>query len=84
MFEKAKVLVVGSGYVGMSLSVLLAQQYDVTVLDIDPERVDQLNRRESPVADPDIEAFLKERDLSLSATLDVDEAYSGDGCVYKL
>ena len=77
MSEKVKVTVVGSGYVGMSLAVLLAQQNDVTVLDIDPDRVDQVNRRESTVADPDIEAFLRERDLSLSATLNVDEAYSG-------
>lgn len=77
MSEKLKVTVVGSGYVGMSLAVLLAQHNDVTVLDIDPDRVDRVNRRESTVADADIEAFLKERELNLSATLDVDEAYSG-------
>ena len=77
MPEKVKVTVVGSGYVGMSLAVLLAQHNDVTVLDVDPYRVDQVNRRESTVADPDIEAFFKERELSLSATLDVDEAYPG-------
>ena len=77
MSEKVKVTVVGSGYVGMSLAVLLAQHNDVTVLDIDPERVGQVNRRESTVADADIEAFLKDKELSLSATLDVDEAYSG-------
>lgn len=77
MSEKLKVTVVGSGYVGMSLAVLLAQHNDVTVLDIDPERVDQVNRRESTVADPDIEAFLKEKELTLSATQNVDEAYSG-------
>jgi UDPglucose 6-dehydrogenase len=61
----------------MSLSVLRAQHNDVTVLDIDSDRVDQVNRRESTVADPDIEAFLKERTLSLTATLDPEEAYSG-------
>ena len=77
MSEKVKVTVVGSGYVGMSLAVLLAQHNDVTVLDIDPDRVDQVNRRESTVADAEIEAFLKEKELSLSATLDVDEAYLG-------
>ena len=77
MSEKAKVTVVGSGYVGMSLAVLLAQHNDVTVLDIDPDRVDQVNRRESTVADPDIEAFLKERELSLSATLEKQAAYEG-------
>ncbi|MDB3918329.1 nucleotide sugar dehydrogenase [Luminiphilus sp.] len=77
MSEKVKITVVGSGYVGMSLAVLLAQHNDVTVLDIDPERVDQISRRESTVADPDIEAFLRKETLSLSATLDVDKAYSG-------
>lgn len=77
MAKKTKITVVGSGYVGMSLSVLLAQHNDVTVLDIDSDRVDQVNRRESTVADPDIEAFLKERTLSLTATLDPEEAYSG-------
>lgn len=77
MFKKTKVTVVGSGYVGMSLAVLLAQQNDVTVLDIDPDRVDKINRRESTVVDPDIEAFLEKETLSLVATLDVDEAYSG-------
>ena len=77
MPEKLKVTVVGSGYVGMSLGVLLAQHNDVTLLDIDPDRVYQVNRRESTVADPDIEAFLKDRELSLHATLDVDKAYSG-------
>ena len=77
MSEKTKVTVVGSGYVGMSLAVLLAQDNEVTVLDIDPDRVDQVNRRESTVADPDIEAFLKERELSLTATLDKQAAYAG-------
>ena len=77
MSEKIKVTVVGSGYVGMSLAVLLAQHNDVTVLDIDPDRVDQVNRRESTVADPDIEAFLKDRELSLTATLDKHAAYAG-------
>ena len=75
--ERTKVTVVGSGYVGMSLAVLLAQHNDVTVLDIDPNRVDQVNCRESTVADPDIEAFLKERELSLAATLDKKAAYAG-------
>jgi UDPglucose 6-dehydrogenase len=77
MLEKAKVTVVGSGYVGMSLAVLLAQHSDVTVLDVDPARVDQVNRGESTVADPDIETFLRDRDVSLVATLDRQEAYAG-------
>ena len=77
MAEKVKVTVVGSGYVGMSLAVLLAQHNDVTVLDIDPDRVEQVNRRESTVADPDIETFLNDRELSLFATLDVNKAFPG-------
>jgi len=77
MSKKAKVTVVGSGYVGMSLAVLLAQHNDVTVLDIDPDRVDKVHRRESTVADPDIETFLRDRDLSLRATLDKQTAYEG-------
>ena len=77
MAEKMKVTVVGSGYVGMSLAVLFAQHNDVTVLDIDPDRIDQVNRSESTVSDAGIEAFLEEKQLSLSATLDVDEAYLG-------
>ena len=77
MSEKVKVTIVGSGYVGMSLAVLLAQHNDVTLLDIVPERVEKVNRRESTVANADIETFLKKRELSLSATLDVDEAYPG-------
>ena len=81
MPEKTKITVVGSGYVGMSLAVLLAQKNDVTVLDIDPGRVDQVNRRESTVADRDIEAFLKDRDLSLRATLDKQSAYVGANVV---
>ena len=77
MSEIPKVTVVGSGYVGMSLAVLLAQRNDVTLLDIDPGRVDQVNRRESTVADPDIEAFLRDRDLCLKATLEKEVAYAG-------
>ena len=78
MSEKVKVTIVGSGVRGhASLAVLLAQHNDVTLLDIVPERVEKVNRRESTVANADIETFLKKRELSLSATLDVDEAYPG-------
>lgn len=76
MSKKIKVTVVGSGYVGMSLAVLLAQYNDVTVLDINPERVDQVNRKEATVADPEIELFLRNRELSLKATLDKQVAYA--------
>ena len=68
---------VGSGYVGMSLSVLLAQHNDVTVLDIDAERVDKINNKQSTVADTEIELFLAEKSLSLAATLDKQDAYEG-------
>jgi UDPglucose 6-dehydrogenase len=75
--ERIKITVVGSGYVGMSLSVLLAQHNDVTVLDIDAARVDKINNKQSTVADTEIELFLAEKSLSLAATLDKQEAYEG-------
>jgi UDPglucose 6-dehydrogenase len=75
--KKTKITVVGSGYVGMSLSVLLAQHNDVTVLDIDATRVDKINNRQSTVADTEIESFLVEKSLSLTATLDKQAAYKG-------
>jgi len=75
--ERIKITVVGSGYVGMSLSVLLAQHNDVTVLDIDAERVDKINNKQSTVADTEIELFLAEKSLSLTATLDKQAAYEG-------
>ncbi len=77
MAKKIKITVVGSGYVGMSLSVLLAQHNDVTVLDIDAERVAKINDKQSTVADAEIETFLAEKKLSLSATLDKHLAYKG-------
>lgn len=75
MAIKTKITVVGSGYVGMSLSVLLAQHNEVTVLDIDEERVDRINNRLSTVADAEIESFLVKKSLSLTATLDKEVAY---------
>ena len=77
MTSKPKITVVGSGYVGMSLAVLLAQHNDVVVLDVDPARVDKVNSKQSTVADAEIEAFLAERELSLKATLDKQSAYDG-------
>ena len=75
MTKKTKITVVGSGYVGMSLSVLLAQHNDVTVLDIDTERVDRINNKQATIADTEIELFLAEKPLSLIATLDKQAAY---------
>ena len=67
----------GSGYVGMSLAVLLAQHNDVVVLDVDASRVEKVNNKQSTVADAEIEAFLSEKELSLTATLDKQAAYKG-------
>ena len=73
--KKEKVVVVGSGYVGMSLAVLLAQSNDVIVLEVDPARVNQVNNKQSTVSDAEIEMFLSDKVLSLSATLDKKTAY---------
>jgi len=73
--KKSKITVVGSGYVGMSLSVLLAQHNDVVVYDIDPLRVDQIKNSQSTIEDPEIEKFLAKKTLSLTATLDKKLAY---------
>ncbi|MDK2821943.1 MAG: UDPglucose 6-dehydrogenase [Clostridia bacterium] len=67
--------IVGAGYVGLSIAVLLSQRNDVVVLDINPQKVEKINYRVSPIGDPDIENFLKSRKLSLKATLDKEEAY---------
>lgn len=75
MTVKPKITVVGSGYVGMSLAVLLAQHNDVVVLDIDKDRVDRINNKKSTVADSEIELFLAEKTLSLKATVNKEEAY---------
>ena len=77
MTNKTKITVVGSGYVGMSLAVLLAQENDVVVLDVDASRVEKVNRNQSTVADHEIEAFLAQKVLSLTATLDKETAYKG-------
>ena len=75
MTNKTKITVVGSGYVGMSLAVLLAQHNNVIVLDVDPSRVERVNNKQSTIADDEIETFLVEKELSLKATLDKQAAY---------
>ena len=75
MSERAKITVVGTGYVGMSMAVLLAGQNDVTALDIDADRVALINQGKSTVVDAEIEQYLSEKNLSLTATLDKVEAY---------
>jgi len=59
--SKTKITVVGSGYVGMTLSILLAQRNDITVLDIDQERVDKINSRHLTASDAEIQLFLAEK-----------------------
>lgn len=70
-----KIAVAGTGYVGMSLAVLLAQQNQVTAVDIVPEKVELINKRKSPIQDDYIERYLQEKKLNLTATLDGDAAY---------
>jgi len=72
-----KVTVVGTGYVGISNAVLLAQRNDVVALDIDVRKVDLINARTSPIADPEIEDYLANRPLNLIATTDREAAYAG-------
>ncbi|HAE61859.1 MAG TPA: UDP-glucose 6-dehydrogenase [Eubacteriaceae bacterium] len=71
-----RLTIVGAGYVGLSLAVLLSQHNDVVVLDIDSQKADKINHRVSPIRDPDIENFLKSKKLSLKATADKEEAYN--------
>ena len=64
-----KITIVGLGYVGMSLGVLLAQHNEVSMLDIDPKRIDKVNNLKSTIGDPDIDEFIKENSLSFCGTL---------------
>ena len=71
-----KIVVAGTGYVGLSLAVLLAQKYEVIAVDVVPEKVDRINSRKSPIQDDYIETYLREKPLNLTATLDGDSAYA--------
>ena len=71
-----KIAVAGTGYVGLSIAVLLAQHNKVTAVDVIPEKVEMLNNRQSPIKDEYIEKYLKEKELDLTATLDGAAAYA--------
>ena len=71
-----KIAVAGTGYVGLSMAVLLSQHNEVTAVDVIPEKVEQINRRKSPIQDEYIEKYLAEEPLRLTATLDGRKAYS--------
>ena len=73
--KKYKIAVAGTGYVGMSIATLLAQNHQVTSVDIVPERVDFVNNKKSPIQDDYIEKYLAEKNLDLLATLDGEKAY---------
>ncbi len=74
--KELKIAVAGTGYVGLSIATLLSQHHQVTAVDVIPEKVDMLNRKQSPIQDEYIEKYLSEKSLNLTATLDGAEAYS--------
>ena len=75
-FNDLKIAIAGTGYVGLSIAVLLSQHHKVTAVDIIPEKVEKINNRISPIRDEYIEKYLAEKELDLTATLDAEEAYS--------
>ena len=70
-----KIAVAGTGYVGLSIAILLAQHNHVTAVDVIPEKVELINNKKSPIQDEYIEKYLKEKELDLIATLDGEAAY---------
>ena len=75
MEKKYNIAVAGTGYVGMSMATLLSVHHHVVAVDIIPEKVEMINKRKSPIVDPEIEDYLANKDLDLTATLDAKEAY---------
>ena len=76
MEKKLKIAVAGTGYVGLSIATLLAQNQKVVAVDIVPEKVDLINNKKSPIQDEYIEKYLAEKELDLVATIDAESAYS--------
>ena len=72
---KKKIAVAGTGYVGLSIAILLSQRNTVTTVDVIPEKVDLINHRKTPIVDKEIEEYLATKDLDLTATLDAETAY---------
>lgn len=72
-----KIAIVGTGYVGLSNAVVLAQHHDVVAVDVDRIKVELLSNRQSPIVDIELEEYLANRELNLTATLDADDAYRG-------
>lgn len=70
-----KIAVAGTGYVGLSIATLLAQHHQVTAVDVIPEKVEKINKKQSPIQDEYIEKYFAEKELDLTATLDAEEAY---------
>jgi len=70
-----KITIAGTGYVGLSNAILLAQHNEVIALDIIKEKVDMINNKKSPITDPEIEEYLATKDLNLTATTDNYEAF---------
>ena len=70
-----KIAVVGTGYVGLAIAMLLAQNHEVVALDVVPEKINLLNNKKSPISDDEIEDFLANKPLNFKATLNKDEAY---------
>ena len=73
--EEMKIVVVGTGYVGLSLAVLFSIKNNVVALDIDENKVNLINKRIAPIADKEIEEYLKNKELNLKATIDNKKAY---------
>src|SRR5690606_38102480 len=70
-----KIAIAGTGYVGLSNAILLAQHNEVVALDIIAAKVAMINQRQSPISDPEIEEYLRDKQLNLRATVDKQEAY---------